>query len=307
MKWYEWKTIRNQAEQMHGKQRVRQLGDSLLDRIQAPSHVRRMGAIEDTWVSLNRPYFSVWPVAMRALLKVKLDIPTSCVKLPLPAIVVKFGEGYEPASHDWKLQIMLVGEELEPAPLVAPGVPGLRIIALFKDSTGAVHVSSLVSLLYSDKTVEQALQLVRDSDDRILERIKQYSPEKQADYLAHSPPVGMDALCAQLVCGLCLLADDPSLITRDVLAADQHKVAAASPEQLERLVDKAVRRGKRGFSVGASWEQIPHYRRPHFGIRWYGPRDGQQTAKLVAISGAIVHRNKLSEVPTGYEDEELEA
>lgn len=306
MKWNEWTTVRQKAEKLFGKGVIRRLGDNLID--QSPDYIKSVSLTEDVWIALSRPYFSVWPVALRALLKVKLDIPTDCVKLPLPSVVMKFGEGFEPEQNGYKLRSMLLGAgSLGPSEDGRDGVSFLQMVAEFTNPLGKQQLASVVSLLHPGITVERSLQLVQENEDRIQADVEKNSPELLDKHLEKCIPPGLDVMCARLACGLCLLADDPSLITRDVLVADQHKVAAASPEQLERLVDKAVRRGKRGFSVGASWEQIPHYRRPHFGIRWYGPREGQQTAKLVAISGAIVHRNKLSDVPTGYEDEEVEA
>jgi hypothetical protein len=52
--------------------------------------------------------------------------------------------------------------------------------------------------------------------------------------------------CVRLCCSLCLLENDPSIISPDVLADDRAKYEASGDQ---RYVDKARRRGKVGWDV----------------------------------------------------------
>lgn len=106
----------------------------------------------------------------------------------------------------------------------------------------------------------------------------------------------------KLVAFIGLIKDDPSFVTRDVLNEDVHKYESADEELRRRLEEKAKRRGRFGWTIGKQYECIPHLRRPHFAIRWTGK--GGETPKLRPIKAAVVHRKKLTEIPTGYRDKE---
>ncbi len=69
--------------------------------------------------------------------------------------------------------------------------------------------------------------------------------------------------CVRLCCSLCLLENDPSIISPDVLADDRAKYEASGDQ---KYVEKAHRRGKVGWDVGKHIEVIPHYRRSHMAL-----------------------------------------
>ena len=106
-----------------------------------------------------------------------------------------------------------------------------------------------------------------------------------------------------------LLANDSTIIQPDVLADDRRRFdESIDPEFRQRLIDKARKRGIVGWRIGEVYETIPHFRRPHFGLRHTGK--GRTIPKIVPIKGSTVHRDKLTKVPTGHIDEdgrELEA
>ena len=64
-----------------------------------------------------------------------------------------------------------------------------------------------------------------------------------------------------------------------------------------KYVEKAHRRGKIGWKIGDRIEVDPHFRRPHFAIRWC--EEGRRVPRLRPIKGCIVHRHKATTVPTG--------
>lgn len=62
---------------------------------------------------------------------------------------------------------------------------------------------------------------------------------------------------------------------------------------------------KFGWNVGAAVEKESrvvgvHFRRPHLAIRWCGSKTEKRPV-LTRISGSIVNRKRLTEIPTGYE------
>jgi hypothetical protein len=44
---------------------------------------------EGAWKQQRRPYYNVWPAIVPALLKLRLDIPSSLIRTPLPVLVVR--------------------------------------------------------------------------------------------------------------------------------------------------------------------------------------------------------------------------
>tara|TARA_R110000803_G_scaffold33170_1_gene72745 strand:+ start:233 stop:1012 length:780 start_codon:yes stop_codon:yes gene_type:complete len=93
--------------------------------------------------------------------------------------------------------------------------------------------------------------------------------------------------------GVMFLANDPEYIKPIVLKRDEGK------HNTDECVARARRRGVYGFTIGETVERSPHFRRPHFAIRWTGK--GSFVPKLVPIRGACVGKQRLLEVPTGFE------
>ena len=101
--------------------------------------------------------------------------------------------------------------------------------------------------------------------------------------------------CIRLCCSLCLLENDPSIISPDVLADDRAKYDQSGDQ---RFVDKAHRRGKVGWDVGRHVEVSPHYRRPHMTLVWTG--HGRVLPRIVPRRGSVVHREVVEKVPMGF-------
>lgn len=89
----------------------------------------------------------------------------------------------------------------------------------------------------------------------------------------------------------CLLAEDDELVQPDVLNRDKGKPVT------QTIINRAHKRGKKGWIIG-SHSVSPHYRSEHFGIRWVGK--GKTIPKLTKIRASLVHRSKVTNVPTGY-------
>jgi hypothetical protein len=241
---------------------------------------------ERAWWADNRPYYNVWPVAVNALTRLRLDaVDCSLIKLPLPALLLRFAVGHEvPLCNGQKLRCALTGR-LD----FGDGREGLIIlldVGKREDLGGSegalLHARSF--MLRPGMSLEEALasplDLAHDDHD-----------EATADEVFR-PAI-------RLICTLCLLDQDANLIEPDVLADDRRRHQETSDPA---LVAKAIRRGKRGWNVGAHLDASPHWRRPHFALRWTGA--GRSVPKIVPVKGAIVKLHALRDLPTGRLDSE---
>jgi hypothetical protein len=101
---------------------------------------------------------------------------------------------------------------------------------------------------------------------------------------------------ASIALGVMLLAADPDYIKPVLLKADEGKTTS-----IEDRIARAKNRGVFGFTIGEDIERSPHFRRPHFAIRWTGK--GGTIPKLVPVKGAIIGKEIMTTVPTGFEQE----
>jgi hypothetical protein len=121
----------------------------------------------------------------------------------------------------------------------------------------------------------------------------------------------VSTFCMKVFALLSLLDDSSTLLEREVLAADRQKFAESGDA---KYVEKAIRRGVNAWNVGAKLGQpagsgrevAAHYRQSHFAIRYMGRGTETKVARLRPIKGTFVHRDKITEVPTGYLDKEEE-
>lgn len=241
--------------------------------------VKERVEVERVWMIHNRPYYSVFPVVNRSLIRTPLDLDCSLMKLPTEALLVRFAEGQEPFHcRNKPVKSFLASFPSSPIGKLAY----LSIDDGNESEEEGDDPKSCISFgLKRGITVEESMNQIDDwrhaSDDF----------KKMANQLVRT------------LFTLCLLANDPSVIQPEVLADDQ---IAFEKTRDQKYVERARRRGKVGWLVGADWETCPHYRRPHFALRWTG--EGGAVPKIVPIKGAIVHRTKLSDVPMGYLDDE---
>lgn len=255
----------------------------------SPLLISQLGA-EYNWVNSGRPYYTVYPIAQDALSRVPLDVPCRCVKLPLPELLIRFGVGREPCVDNHDLRSILAADVL-----VRGKDQGLGIWCDFGESrmTGDRPVPVYSCMFFSlteDVSVEEA---VRDLD--------QLTDDVKHEHLAVRAALRYVVAC-------CLLGENSDLIDVDVLSKDREDwKRTGDPKYAER----AVRRGKRGWLIGAEIEELakregdnaPHLRRPHFGIRWKGK--GRTTPVIVPISGCVVRGRSLTDMPTGYLDDDV--
>ncbi len=236
------------------------------------------GIIEQKWYSEMRPYYKVWPAIQDALFKINLDCEFSALQLKEQVVLIRFCAGSEPRVEDKPIKYILT----------AYGLP----IRLRKEDVFDFHV--LIGYEVNGELVQRVTNCAVEPGHTIEQIINcretslSFSPDMQSGSLM---------LSGAFKCALTtmILGSDPTFVRPDVLAADREKFDKTGDM---KYVEKAKRRGIVGFRLGEEYETIPHYRRPHLGLRW--TEKGRAVPKIVPIKGAIVHREKMTKVPTGY-------
>jgi len=238
---------------------------------------------ERDWEKARRPYYNLWPSIIPMLTRLNLDLDSNLIQLPLPALCIRFPKdtAKNPLKFDWKgdevaVRCVMLGE-------INRGT-GLSILVDIGEVMGEFGVPVYTYRNFPRKpglTVEKSLADLEAKG--LFAEIGIVVPES----------LMMD--CIRLCCSLCLLENDPEIISPDVLADDRAKFAASRDQ---KFVDKAHRRGKVGWDVGKHIEVIPHFRRPHMTLVWTG--SGRAVPKIVPRRGSIVHREAVEKLPSGF-------
>lgn len=279
-------------EQMFEISRVEALrqGDSL-----AWHHLQA----EERWLAQGQPYYRLWPSILPMLLSFELDVPCSSIVLPpMPS-----GQPFEALALELPAErsanpLTFEGGEVRSILFAQAGVNriagqdtrerGLVMVAEtgeFNEHGLPVHAIRAFPLL-PDATIEQSLAR---------------QPEHPSWHKGMQIPLSVFDQLARICCCVCLIGNDPDLVTVDVLAKDRAAYEAADEARRKVIEARAMRRGKFGFDLGARMEVIPHVRRPHLARVRFGK--GWSMIKQVLRKGSIVHRGKMTEIPTGYTEE----
>lgn len=260
----------------------------------------RHGAFDMAWYDAGKPYYDVYPSVIQMLTKINLEIPGDCVLATreyLPHLLVRLPD----CNHQ------LCYEDPN------KGLTHVRTIFISfqrvnKNKGSSVPTLGLVVGLDIGErdesgTIPMHTMKVFPLDDRTIEEVIDSLPAHITASEGMQVPDDLIKQCIRLAVTLRLLEDNPELIEPDVLSKDRHRLNGADDELKQRLIDKARRKGKFGFKVGENIEKntvSPHYRIPHFAIRWTGP--GGKIPKLRPIKGSVIHRDKIEQIPTGFKD-----
>ncbi len=238
---------------------------------------------ERDWEKARRPYYNVWPSIVPMLTRLNLDLDSGLIKLPMPALCVRFPKEKNPLTFDWKgeetsIRCMLMGDMNDGK--------GISILIDVGEVMGDGSDFGVPIYTYRNFRRESGLTVeaaIRELGRNALSELGVQIPE----------PLVMD--CVRLCCSLCLLENDSSIISPDVLSKDRGRFEKTGDD---KYVDKAHRRGKVGWDVGRHVEVAPHYRRPHMTLVWTGT--GRAVPKIVPRRGSVVHREKVERVPSGF-------
>jgi hypothetical protein len=190
---------------------------------------------ESIWNRLRRPYYQVWPAIVPTLLTLDLNLDAHQVHSPMQALLIRLPVG-NPIGGLPGVQTVLMCQE-------GPGEP-LRLSANCMRPAGLITMHSTLNCA-GGRTLEQSLQ-------ESLANARNCVPSRKFIAGQHLPVLSN---CVRLVAMLCLLANDPQLITPEVLDGDRRKYKATGDR---KYVDRARRCGKIGWNVGKNTEAIPH-------------------------------------------------
>lgn len=256
----------------------------------APLHARHLlHHAESRWYEQLRPYYKVWPGITDALCRIPLDVPArSMVSTSGPmSLLVRMPVGMEPTVNGkWRLRIVLVTY----LPTSSRGEPYFMVYASAIDpAAGEVtELSPQVIPTTGDETIEQFLE--RAGGEQI-----GLDAGCGLSIIRNDYSLGLTRMAIRVGISVLLLANDPSVVKPDVLAADREAYdRTGDPKYIER----AKKKGIVGWRIGEEYEKCPHFRRPHLALRHTGK--GGAIPKIVPVKACVVKRDKLTRVPTGY-------
>lgn len=253
----------------------------------------RHAAFDCAWRANSAPYYDVYPSVVPMLTALSLEIPGELIKPPqgIKNLVLRLPEGKECIKHN-DLDVLTVFMSFQSCTRsvgsseVVDGIC-IGIDIGERDETGYIPMFTMRVFPLDHRPIEEAMKCLRDHSS-INDGIK--VPGELIDE------------CIRLCLTVCLIGDNQELIQPQVLSGDTHKLNWADEERRKQLVDKAKRRGKFAFSLGADIEKSPHFRRPHLATVWTGK--GRKIPKIVMRKGSVVHRDKIEQIPTGYDANE---
>lgn len=226
------------------------------------------------WIREMRPYYKCWPSVITPLLRLRLDVDLQSLDLKPRILAIRMPIGQEVRSGDICLRWMLTAYSRW-------SDTNSFSIEHFPTASGTALGSGIYWIRLADNgTIEEVLQSQAKED------VAMCGVDVVGPFLAE---------ITKLALSVHLLANDPEIIEPDVLSKDE---LAYERTKDQKYVDKAHRRGKIGWHIGKTFESIPHYRRPHPALFHTGK--GRMVPRIVFRSGCVVHRDRLTKVPTGY-------
>lgn len=261
---------------------------------------------EQEWIEDRRPYYNIYPSIIPTLTKLKLDIDSSHVRLPLPNLMLRFPEeaehslkfeweGKEYRIHTALCNTGFVKDSIKFAP-AKPTDTDIPCISFWIDIHEQMEgeLVGLHRMLYKHIVVQEG---------RTIEwSLLNCPPHPSSEVGVHFPDWFITDL-TRLICTICLLAEDPEIVQPEVLNADASKYAATNDF---KYVVKAHNRGKVGWTVGKDIDltKSPHYRNSCLAaLYWTGK--GKLIPRIRFRAGCLVNRKLVNTIPTGYLGEDL--
>jgi hypothetical protein len=235
--------------------------------------------IEKQLIDSGVPFFNVYPKVLEAVCKTSLRVNPSTIEKSviheLKAICIKMPVGT--FNDGFNSIILCLSESADRVKYSKNG---------FDDIVGTGWSSSISVIAVGDT----GGFIMSSRMDKCFEDV---SINHDADLK------GEAAIFLRIALGVMMLAADPDMLKPVLLKADEGKTTP-----IEERIARAKNRGVYGFTIGEEIERCPHFRRPHFAIRWTGK--GAEIPKLVPVKGAIVGKKEMTTVPTGFEGEQDE-
>lgn len=193
---------------------------------------------ESAWIDSGSPYYNIGGHYLEAASRSRLDIPCDMMRLPFPAMLVRIQEGHGKIQYGGELATILATE-------VTGGV--LKVNATFVDADDdpkdGVPIVFSVDLRKGGSIEDAIKRSSRDCRHREFYGNMAESDAAEVDDAAKQ--------CLKILVTVALLAVGKSdLLEPDVLARDRAQMQSASDKDKSRIVARAHRRGKKGWTVG---------------------------------------------------------
>ena len=232
-----------------------------------------IGWLQEVWKITRRPFYNVYPSVTRCLSNSSLNFRISQLTSFFEPTAICLSKGHElPRSLGVKATSVIAA-----------------IFPFYHDENGEVNRPILriaAAVVYPDGG-QGAVHVEYHGSETLCEIVE---------------TVGEEPELLRLCAGIIMLAKDPDFAERILLNRDRDRIERLdTPEKRDAAVERAIRNGRNGWTIGEHLEVSPHTRRPHFAIRWTGK--GSVTPKLVPVKGCVVKRSKLYPIPTGYMDD----
>lgn len=227
---------------------------------------------ECDWHVRKRPYYNLWPGISDHLCSIDLSkLTMDQCHFPEPTFLIRSCCGREPIQDETMycsaILAMIKGDEI-------------FVYAYFPDRSGDGSKLLTLPIRHEVSRPVSETYIATPGIHPSLEAIKFF------------------AKTIQIVAAVGVMAKNPDAVQPDVLNKDADKYQETKDA---KYVERAIRNGKYGWNVGKELEASPHIRKSHFRRQWVGK--GRTRQETVFVSGSVVMRRKMTEVPTGYLDE----
>lgn len=310
------------------------LNDAIAGRLSHPDDAvnKFVGVlIEKAWRLVNRPYYNVYPIVEQLCNKTTLAVRWDQVSFPFSPLLFRFPAGHEPCNIASALVFTV-------PPASVPGFDYGEIPAFKEcwacDSTQPKCHARPFAVVSGEGACPEAKKAISYVLCRTIVCVVQFTTragplslvwstrsetwtETVEHTLSDKNHGGKDLLggidgerASRFLCRLSVLAalvgQGNDLISREILSRDSAKYENADDLEKRWIEQRAARVNGTGFSFGKELQRksevSPHWRNPHMALFHTGPNRSVPTLKL--RSGCVVSKTPLSDIPTGFLDNE---
>jgi hypothetical protein len=241
------------------------------------------------WMESGRPYYNVYPIVLQLAAKTSLDFPLHRVRLPFPAILLRFPVGHEPCGF----RAAIVCTDLQ-----NPALPGSRrhpfaaLAAGISPKTGqySFNLSTVEDYGEESITVEESLAKQVDTALEYMSESKVNPDTGETDTMTADRIRTNMTVIFRLAVIAAQLSEGRDLITPIVLEKDRDRHDRAGEAEKRWLEERAARVAGRGFDFGRELqrnsETSPHWRNPHLALFHTG--EGRRIPVLKLRAGCVV-------------------